>query len=139
MHAGKLAGQTGERDLELQPRQRRPYAEMDASPEADMGGVATTRIEPVGVREPSRIAIRGTEQHRDLLADRNGLTRDLDTVFEYPPFEKLEGSVPPDHLLNGHAGGDVSAHDAPPLVGMVQKRPHTVAERVDRGLVPSVQ
>src|SRR5258706_632387 len=112
---------------------------MDASYEADMGRVAAAGVEAIWVRETPRIAIRGTEQHRDLLADRNVPTRDLHAIFEDPPFEKLEWRVPTNHLLDGHTGGDLSGHDPPPLVGMAQERAHPVPERVDRRLVPGVQ
>ena len=108
---------------------------MDAAAEADVSGIAAADVEPVGVVESPRVALGRTEQHRHLLADLHLLARDDDAGFEDPPFEQLQGRIPAQHLLDCRPRLDLAPHESPPLVRMLQQRPHTVAERVDGRLV----
>src|SRR6185437_15314985 len=67
-NAGQPFEQRRQRRLQLDPRQRRADAEMDASAEADVLTVGAERIEGVGMREPFRVAVGGAEHQADRLA-----------------------------------------------------------------------
>src|SRR5512144_1742231 len=63
--AGEAAQQRGNRDLGLEPGQRRSQAEVDALPESNMAVVAAGDVELVRVREHRGIPVGRTEHRQD--------------------------------------------------------------------------
>src|SRR5205823_7588923 len=64
---------------ELDPRQRRADADVDAAAEPDvLIGVRPGDVEGIGIVEDARVAVRRAEQQRDLRAARDRLAADGD-------------------------------------------------------------
>ena len=140
LHARATFDESRHARLELDPRERRADAHVDAAAEADvLCGVRPPDVEHVGLREDARVAIGGSEQQRDLLAPRDRDAGDLDTILEHPALEELERRVEAEELLDRHGGRHRAVDQTLPLVAVVHQRPDTVSERVHGRLVAGVQ
>ena len=74
------AGELGERDLGLQPGQRRAEAVVDAAAEAEVLVVRAVGVEAVGVGEAVGVAVAGGEHERDGEPFGDGGAGDVDVV-----------------------------------------------------------
>jgi len=55
---GKSPGKSGNRHLDLLPREGRTDTEVNATPEPDVCRIATTNVESIGVGKTTRVALR---------------------------------------------------------------------------------
>ena len=88
LEAGQRIRQRLHARLELDPRERRSDADVDAAAEADvLRRVLAPGVERVRRVEDARIAVCRTEQHRDLRAARNRHVADREIVRQHPALE----------------------------------------------------
>src|SRR5439155_383862 len=80
--------------------ERRTDADVDAAAEADvLGGVRATDVERVGTVEDTRVAIRRSEQQRDLFTARDCYLPNRKALHQHPALEELKRGVVADQLL----------------------------------------
>src|SRR4051812_47326501 len=73
-----------QRRLELEARERRADADVDAAAELEvLGRVRAPHVELVRPLEDARVAVRGAEEQRDLAAARDRRVADREAVREH--------------------------------------------------------
>ena len=127
--------------LELDARERRADADVDAAAEADvLRRVLAADVELVRTLEHAGVAVRGRRtaarpSHRAESQRRRSRSRPSAPSARTAAGAGRSGSAPRPPSDAGTVAGD----DALPLLGMAREREHAVSERVDRRLVPRVQ
>ena len=131
------AGQEGrERQLGLEPRERRAEAVVAGPAEGEVAVVRPADVEPIGVREPLGVAV-GRGHHRDdrlPLADRPAAEL---AVRRGEPGGVLDRALEAEELLDGRWDEPGLAAQELPLVGVSQQREHPVGDQVRRRLQPA--
>src|SRR5947207_9279432 len=99
--AGQPSQQRPERDLRLEPRERRAEAVVAAAAEADVLRLALGEdVQRVGIREALRVAIGGAEDHDHRAAATDRLSPQLDVRCGPAVQRPLDGPVEADKLLD---------------------------------------
>lgn len=93
--------QRPQHDLQLGLRERRRRAVVRAVTECQVRIGASVQSEPIGVGEPSGVAVRAREPDDDGIARGDLLPRELAAVGQEPPGRHAEGAVEPQELVDG--------------------------------------
>ena len=96
---GSRANRIGSATRELEPRQRRADAEMDAGAEAHMRVRRPAGVEGVGIGKALGIAVGGAEQKADLLALPQPHAGELD-LFQRIAGKEMQRRVEPQQFLD---------------------------------------
>src|SRR5207244_9580229 len=121
LHVGEAPEQLLEHDLDLEPREVRPQAEVVAEAEGEVLVRRSADVEPVRVREDVLVPVGRAvpEGHLVVLTDR--LAVEL-RVVRHRAAEVHEGRDPAEHLLDGGVEERGIVREACPLVGSLQER-----------------
>ena len=130
--------QRAERDLALEPRQRRTQAEVRAEAEREVAVVAARDVEAVGLVEHRRVAVRRADaaDHERALPDRHAAELH---VLERDAHGALHRAVEAQHLLDRALQQLGLRAQARELVGVLQERERPVPDQVRGRLVTGEQ
>ena len=138
LHRIDTPNQDTESFLKFDPGERGAEAEVGAEAEGDVRVLGATGIERFGLRERSWIVIGRPEEQADLVssAERNPVPFQ---ILEHPPFEHLQGRIPPQKLL-GSGGQEVRfATESCKDLGVARQSKDRVADGVHGRLVAGVE
>ena len=126
--------------LQLDPRERRADADVDAAAEADvLGGVRAADVEAVGIGEDAWVAVGRAEEQRDLRAAGDRRRRPTSTPSSSTQRSNSCSGGSQRISSSTARSGHLARHEPLPLVAVAQQRADAVAERVHGRLVAGVE
>ena len=113
----------------------RTHTAVDPTPERHVGALGAREVDLLGVGDPGRVAVGGTEVAEDGLAGVHGDTADVD-VGGGGPVQRARGRVDPQQLLHGTGNERGIGHQLGPRLGVACEVGEPEGERVGHGIEP---